>query len=62
MFVSSLVCTATLEERIDALLESKRELAEQVIAGRADDWLGELDLATIRAAVALTTDAIEVAA
>jgi SNF2 family DNA or RNA helicase len=62
VFVSSLVCTATLEERIDALLESKRELAEQVIAGRADDWLGELDLASIRAAVALTTDAIEVAA
>ena len=62
VYVSSLVCTATLEERIDALLESKRELAEQVIAGRGDDWLGELDLDTIRAAVALAPDAIEVAA
>ena len=62
VFVSSLVCTATLEERIDALLESKRELAEQVIAGRADDWLGELDLDTIRAAVALAPDAVEAAA
>ena len=62
VFVSSLVCTATLEERIDALLESKRELAEQVIAGRADDWLAELDLDAIRAAVALTPDAVEVAA
>ena len=39
VYVSSLVCTATLEERIDALLDAKRELADQVMAGRADDWL-----------------------
>jgi non-specific serine/threonine protein kinase len=59
VFVSSLVCTATLEERIDALLDSKRELAEQVISGRADDWLADLDLDAIRAAVALAPEAIE---
>ena len=53
VFVHSLICTATLEERIDELLDSKRELAEKVVAGRADDWLGELDLDAIRAAVAL---------
>jgi len=58
VFVSSLICTATLEERIDALLESKRELAEKVVAGGADDWLGELDLDAIRAAVALSPDAV----
>ena len=51
VFVHSLICTATLEERIDELLDSKRELAEKVVAGRADDWLGELDLDAIRAAV-----------
>ena len=62
VFVSSLVCTATLEERIDALLDSKRELAAQVMAGRADDWLSALDLDAIRAAVALTPEAIEEAA
>ncbi len=54
VFVHSLICTATLEERIDELLDSKRELAEKVVAGRADDWLGELDLDAIRAAVALS--------
>jgi len=59
VFVYSLICTATLEERIDELLDSKRELAEKVIAGRADDWLGELDLDAIRAAVALSPDAVE---
>jgi SNF2 family DNA or RNA helicase len=58
VFVHSLICTATLEERIDELLDSKRELAEKVVAGRADDWLGELDLETIRAAVALSDEAV----
>ena len=62
VFVSSLVCTATLEERIDALLDSKRELAEQVMSGRADDWLADLDLDAIRSAVALAPEAIEEAA
>ena len=49
--VHSLICTGTLEERIDQLLESKRELVEKVMAGTSDDWLGDLDLAAIRAAV-----------
>jgi SNF2 family DNA or RNA helicase len=60
--VTSLVCTATVEERIDQLLDAKRELAEHVIAGRADDWLSGLDLDMLRAAVALTPEAIEEAA
>ena len=59
VFVHSLICTATLEERIDQLLESKKELAEKVIAGRSEDWLGDLDLGAIRAAVALSPDAAE---
>jgi hypothetical protein len=59
VFVHSLICRATLEERIDALLDSKRELAEKVISGRAEDWLGDLDLGAIRAAVELAPDATE---
>jgi SNF2 family DNA or RNA helicase len=59
VFVHSLICTGTLEERIDALLDAKRELAEQVLAGQRDDWLGDLDLDAIRAAVALSPDAVE---
>jgi hypothetical protein len=62
VFVHSLICLGTLEERIDALLDSKRELVEKVLAGRADDWLGDLDLGAIRAAVALAPDAAEAAA
>ena len=62
VYVHSLICTGTLEERIDLLLDSKRELAEKVIAGRSEDWLGDLDLGTIRAAVELSVDAVEEAA
>jgi len=59
VFVHSLICTATLEEKIDQLLESKKELAEKVISGRSEDWLGDLDMDAIRAAVALSPDAFE---
>jgi len=62
VFVHSLICTGTLEERIDALLDSKRELAEKVIAARSEDWLGDLDLGALRAAVELSADSTEVAA
>ena len=62
VFVHSLICLGTLEERIDRLLESKRELAEKVVAAHPEDWLGELDLDAIRAAVALAPDVLEQAA
>jgi SNF2 family DNA or RNA helicase len=62
VFVHSLICTGTLEERIDTLLDSKRELAAKVIAAGSEDWLGELDLGALRAAVELSTDSTEVAA
>jgi superfamily II DNA or RNA helicase len=62
VWVHSLICSGTLEERIDQLLDSKRELAESVISGGGDDWLGELDLGAIRAAVALSPEWTEEAA
>ena len=62
VFVHSMICRATLEEKIDQLLESKRELADKVVSARTDDWLGDLDLETIRQAVALSPDATEAAA
>ncbi len=33
-----------------------------MIAGGSEDWLGDLDLGAIRAAVALAPDAVEAAA
>ena len=58
----SLICTGTLEERIDTLLDSKRELAEKVIAAGSEDWLGDSTSARLRAAVELSADSTEVAA
>jgi hypothetical protein len=59
VFVHSLICLGTLEERIDQLLDSKRELVEKVMAGRSEDWLGDLDLGAIRAAVALSPESVD---
>jgi hypothetical protein len=59
VFVHSLICLGTLEERIDALLEDKRELVQKVMGGRAESWLAELDLAAIREAVALSPESVE---
>ena len=59
VFVHSLICLGTLEERIDQLLESKRELVDKVMAASGEEWLGSLDLGAIRAAVALAPDAAE---
>ena len=59
MWVHSLITSGTLEDRIDQLLESKKELVAKVMAGTSDDWLGDLDLGAIRAAVAVAPDAYE---
>jgi SNF2 family DNA or RNA helicase len=40
--VYKLVCEGTLEERIDALLETKRELSDTVV-GTGERWMTELD-------------------
>jgi hypothetical protein len=54
--VYKLVCQSTLEERIDAILEEKRALAEAVIGG-GESWLTELDDDGLRAVVSLGNDA-----
>ncbi len=59
VFVHTLITQGTVEERIDELLEAKRELAEKVVEARADDWLADLDLDELRAAVALADTAYE---
>jgi len=55
--VRKLVCAGTIEERIAALLESKRALAERVV-GTGETWLTELSNAELRDLVALSADAV----
>ncbi|KAB7850333.1 DEAD/DEAH box helicase [Streptomyces mobaraensis] len=50
--VHKLVTADTFEERVDALLESKRSLADSVV-GTSETWLSELDDDALRALVRL---------
>jgi len=55
--VYKMVTQGTLEEKIDALLEEKRALAEQVV-GSGEGWVTELDDDALRALVSLGDDAL----
>lgn len=52
VLVHKLVTTGTVEERIDAMIASKRALAESVV-GTGEDWLTELSTDELRDLVAL---------
>ncbi|HKA11994.1 MAG TPA: DEAD/DEAH box helicase [Candidatus Dormibacteraeota bacterium] len=55
--VRKLVCVGTLEERIDQLIEQKRELADRIV-GSGESWLTELSTEELRDLVALSADAV----
>ena len=55
--VRKFVCVGTLEERIDAMIEEKKALAERVV-GTGESWLTELSTADLRSVLELSTDAV----
>jgi SNF2 family DNA or RNA helicase len=55
--VRKFVCVGTLEERIDAMIEQKKALAEQIV-GTGESWLASLSTAELRDVVALSPDAV----
>jgi len=55
--VRKLVCVGTVEERIDALISSKRELADLAV-GAGESWVGELDTEQLRALLSLGDEAV----
>lgn len=55
--VRKFVCVGTLEEKIDQMIEQKKELAERIV-GAGEAWLTELSTARLREMVALSTDAV----
>ncbi|HEY1705847.1 MAG TPA: DEAD/DEAH box helicase [Trebonia sp.] len=55
--VHKFVCVGTLEERIDALVERKKALAELVVSD-GEGWLTELSTAALRDVFALSEEAI----
>ena len=42
VIVHKLVCEGTIEERIDAIINSKKELAENVIGAGGENWITEM--------------------
>lgn len=54
--VHKLVSTGTVEERIDAMITSKRALAEKVV-GNGEAWITELSTDDLRAVIALSAPA-----
>ncbi len=55
--VHKYVCAGTLEERIDQMIEAKKDLAESVV-GIGEDWLTELSTAELRSVLSLSADAV----
>ena len=58
--VRKLVCLGTLEERIDAMIEEKKALA-QLVVGSGEGWLTELSTSSLRELLTLSADSVEAA-
>jgi SNF2 family DNA or RNA helicase len=55
--VRKFVCAGTLEERIDQMIEQKKDLAERIV-GTGEAWLTELSTDQLRQLVTLSADAV----
>lgn len=55
--VRKLICVGTLEERIDRMIEQKKELVERIV-GSGEGWLTELSTSELREVVTLSADAV----
>ncbi len=55
--VRKFICTGTLEERIDEMIERKKSLAESVV-GTGEDWITDLSTDALRDLFALDPSAV----
>ena len=55
--VHKFVCTGTLEERINDIIESKKQLAEQTV-GAGEEWLTDMDTDQLRSLLLLDRNAV----
>jgi SNF2 family DNA or RNA helicase len=55
--VRKFVCVGTMEERIDAMIEEKKALAERIV-GTGEGWLTELSVAELRQVISLGPEAV----
>jgi superfamily II DNA or RNA helicase len=57
VFVHKFLCSGTLEEKIDAMIERKRSVAQTII-GAGEDWVTKLSTTELRELFALQPDAV----
>jgi SNF2 family DNA or RNA helicase len=55
--VHKFVCVGTLEERIDQMIEQKKELAESIV-GSGENWLTEMSTTQLKELFALSREAV----
>jgi SNF2 family DNA or RNA helicase len=55
--VRKFICIGTLEERIDAMIDRKKALAEKIV-GTGEDWLTELSVGELREVISLAPEAV----
>jgi superfamily II DNA or RNA helicase len=55
--VRKFVCVGTVEERIDAMIEEKKALADAVV-GSGEGWLTEMSVADLRQVIQLSPEAV----
>ena len=55
--VRKLMCVGTLEERIDTLINQKKDLADRIV-GSGEAWITDLDTTQLRELVSLSSDAV----
>jgi len=55
--VRKFVCVGTLEEKIDAMIEQKKALAEQIV-GTGESWLTDLSAVALREVLTLAPEAV----
>ena len=55
--VRKFVCVGTLEERIDQMIEQKKELAESIV-GNGENWLTEMSTSQLKELFALSREAV----
>ena len=55
--VRKFVCVGTLEERIDAMIEEKKALAERVV-GTGESWLADMSVSQLRDVLTLAPEAV----
>jgi hypothetical protein len=58
VFVHKLVCQGTIEERVDALINDKRALADAVVGSTGETWLSELTTDELRDLIVLDQHAV----